>query len=1052
MKSLRNSPLAIAAAAMMAAPPAAAQPIQLGPPPAEAATPEPAAQTPAPPPAQTPAPPTAQTAEPAAELRGPVGPLPNDLSVTAAQQQSQPPAPAQEAAAAPAQEAPAPPPPPPPPAPPRMASAPTATVSVGLQDDYTRLSFRFAGATTVTSALSGNRLELRFSRAADIDIAELRATPPRFVREVRHVSAAGAPVRLALTLDYGVRTRSFTDGDRVVVDLLTPEPGEASPDGETPAPARAPVTGTARVQVIEEPAVTRFTVTWNAPARAAAFRRGEAIWVLFDASNARIDLGGIARAGRRHRDVEVVRGEGVIGLRIAAAPDVQVSASARDASWTFTLGATAEPGAAAPLTREVSSDGRARLQAQFGREGAVRWIADPEIGDRVGVVLVGGPAMGVAARRATVEAAVLPSAHGAVVEPRADDVAVRFENGALVVTRGEGLIAAAPAPVPSPAAASLSAAMLEESMGAAATPAQQAPTGESLVDVRRRIDELTRRAAVEGVGEGAPVEARMALARYLLQQELAPEALGALRIVAINQGELVEIDPEYRLLRGAANVMMGRASDALADLNASSLRDNLAAALWRGYAHARRQEWSDARRLLEAGAGAMEGYSPAWRARFQLALAEAAFELNDFAAAEAAASAAMGQAPTPEIRLEARYVQARLALRGDAARGLGMLDELAVARDEETAVRATLEALRYRRSRGEMPAQAAVEPLEALRFRWRGDSTELAIVGTLGDVYSELGRWREAMATMRVAAERFPSDPAARQLRADMANLFERLFLDGEADQLEPIQALGLFYEFSDITPVGPNGDRIVRLLAGRLVQVDLLEQAAQLLQYQVDERLQGLGRAQVAADLAAIYLMDHKPDQALVALAGSRQPNMPQTLLADRRILEARALLDLGRLDGAVELVERDRSEEAQRVRAEAAWRARDWERAAVELRALLAMRSRAAPLDATARLTVLRTGVALTLAGNDEGARTLYRDYAGDMAGSEEADAFEVIAAGVNADGAAIRDVARVVARTDLLDRFMQRMRARMTEPPAGAQPQAPARPAAAPAPSTG
>ena len=70
------------------------------------------------------------------------------------------------------------------------------------------------------------------------------------------------------------------------------------------------------------------------------------------------------------------------------------------------------------------------------------------------------------------------------------------------------------------------------------------------------------------------------------------------------------------------------------------------------------------------------------------------------------------------------------------------------------------------------------------------------------------------------------------------------------------------------------------------------------------------------------------------------------------------------------------------------------------------------------------------MTLAGNEQGVRALYREYAADMAGTESADAFEVVAAGVNAEGAAIRDVARAVARTDLMDRFMQSMRARMTQ----------------------
>lgn len=1007
MKSLR-SPLAIATAALMATPSATGQPMQLTPP----------AET-------QPAAPASDSGGEDAALRG-ATPLPPILDIAA---NEEPPPPAQS-------------PPPaetPPPAPARQAErqriapAPTATVSVGLTEEYTRLAFAFQNVTTVTPLLQGGRLDLRFSRAADIDIAELRASPPRFVREIRRVSAPGAPVRLQLTLDPGVRQRHFVDGARVVVDLLAPEPevqaatdaARAAGRDAAPAPAAPPVRGTGRVQLIEAADETRVDVTWPAPARAAAFRRGEAIWLLFDAVGA-IDLSGVSRAGRRHQNVEIVRGEGVIGVRIPAPPDVLVSASAHDNTWSFTLGARATGGERAELMRQIESDGRAEIRVRFGREGAVRWIGDPEIGDRIAVALIGGPARGVDMRRATIEAAVLPSAHGAVVEPRADGVTAAFNEGSLIVTRsGGGLLATR---ADEEESITRNAALIEAALNG--DPAIAAQPGMTLAQVRERIDELTRRAAMEGGQEGGPIEARMELARFLLQNEFAAEALGALRMVAVSQGELVEINPEFRLLRGAANVMMGRVGAAEPDLNASTLRTNPSAALWRGYAATLRKDWALARQEFERGMAGLEEHPPVWRARFQLALAEAALELNDHATAEAAANAATGQAPEQQLRLKARLVLARIAAaRGDSAGALNMFGELARSSDEEVSVRASVEGIRVRRAAGAIAAADAIEPLEALRFRWRGDSTELAVVGMLGDVYSELGRWREALATMRIAADRFPADPAARQLRADMATLFERLFLDGEADRLEPIQALGLFYEFSDLTPVGPNGDRIVRLLAGRLVHVDLLEQAAQLLDHQVNERLQGLSRAQVAADLAAIYLLDHKPDQALVTLTTTRQPNMPQTLLADRRILEARALIDLGRLDTALELVERDRSEEAQRIRAEAAWRARDWERAARELRAVLAARSRAQPLDQHARIVVLRAAVALTLAGDDNGVRALYREYAGDMADTAQADAFEVVASGVHAEGAAIRDVARAVARTDLLERFLSRLRDGMT-----------------------
>src|SRR5690349_23747856 len=55
------------------------------------------------------------------------------------------------------------------------------------------------------------------------------------------------------------------------------------------------------------------------------------------------------------------------------------------------------------------------------------------------------------------------------------------------------------------------------------------------------------------------------------------------------------------------------------------------------------------------------------------------------------------------------------------------------------------------------------------------------------------------------------------------------------------------------------------------LVSVDLLDQAADLLQHQIDHRLQGAARSQVAARLAVVYLMNRKADRALAALQNTQ-------------------------------------------------------------------------------------------------------------------------------------------------------------------------------------
>ena len=69
----------------------------------------------------------------------------------------------------------------------------------------------------------------------------------------------------------------------------------------------------------------------------------------------------------------------------------------------------------------------------------------------------------------------------------------------------------------------------------------------------------------------------------------------------------------------------------------------------------------------------------------------------------------------------------------------------------------------------------------------------------------------------------------------------------------------------------------MIRRLADRLVSVDLLDQAAELLQHQVDHRLQGAARAQVATRLAVIYLMNRKPDRALAVLQATRMADLSE-------------------------------------------------------------------------------------------------------------------------------------------------------------------------------
>ena len=60
-----------------------------------------------------------------------------------------------------------------------------------------------------------------------------------------------------------------------------------------------------------------------------------------------------------------------------------------------------------------------------------------------------------------------------------------------------------------------------------------------------------------------------------------------------------------------------------------------------------------------------------------------------------------------------------------------------------------------------------------------------------------------------------------------MRAAFANLFLKGGADKMPPVEQLALFYDNVDLTPIGADGDEMIRRMADRLVAVDLLGPAA---------------------------------------------------------------------------------------------------------------------------------------------------------------------------------------------------------------------------------
>jgi hypothetical protein len=254
-----------------------------------------------------------------------------------------------------------------------------------------------------------------------------------------------------------------------------------------------------------------------------------------------------------------------------------------------------------------------------------------------------------------------------------------------------------------------------------------------------------------------------------------------------------------------------------------------------------------------------------------------------------------------DASIEAEYLRAKLLIAKKQPKiAREALKKVIASGGRGSAARAKLAEIELRLDKNEMAPQDAIDQLERLRFAWRGDDFELNLLDRLGRLYTATGDYRTGLNTLRQAVTYFDKTPRTRKLSDLMTNAFRDLFLDGKADAMPPLEALSLYYDFRELTPLGADGDNMIRRLADRLVSVDLLERAAALLEHQVRYRLEGVAQADVAVRLAMIYLLDHKPEKALAVIRATRQTIMPGDVEARRRRLEARALIDLARYEEA--------------------------------------------------------------------------------------------------------------------------------------------------------
>ncbi|KAA0597318.1 tetratricopeptide (TPR) repeat protein [Azospirillum lipoferum] len=808
-----------------------------------------------------------------------------------------------------------------------------------------------------------------------------------------------------------------------------------------------------------------LTFDTGGPASIAVYPRAGQLYIAFDRPMP-IGAGKLSGPGSELMGaVEPVPATGGSVFRTKIGPMVWPTVERQGTTWRILSSARpANMGSAGDLRVEPDPDFLlgARLLVRAPDAANVVQFADPDVGDRIQVVPLPSPGQGVPEPHRYPDLEVMASYQGVVVRPISDNVTVRaIKEGVELTTAGglhispaadAGNPAVAPPPAqasappqaaPQPVPAQLAAAPVPVPPTGGASAAMEPPKAQPAQMQGRRLfnlpawkrgdlDHFTEarqdlQLAVVNAPESERAKAQLDLARFYFANGFGQETLGLLDVLQQNQPDL-EGWPEFRALRGAARVLTGDLDGGEADLSISALAGNPEANLWRAAIAADRRDWPKAMAGFKASGQILNSYPDPMLGKLGLRAAEAALETRDTATAKRLFDRVIEHGgPDQEENPQTQYLRGLLyAQTGEIDQARQQLTAAYNSYDRLYRAKAGLALTNLELSEGKMSPTAAAEQLAGLTFTWRGDDLEMQIRSRMGEVLIAGGEYAKGFNTMKETAALVADTPRAEAITKEMSRIFADLFKDG-AQRLPTLDAMQLYDQFRELTPVGEAGDEIIRQLAERLISIDLLNRAADLLQHQVEYRLSGLDKARVGTRLASVRLLDNKPDEALKALELSNVAGLPADLAAERRLMQAKALAELNRGDEAMQLLAQDDSTNANLLRVDIAWKGQKWDAAALALNKVIGPPpSPGKPLDPNMSQLVLNRAVALALAGDGNGLNLLKKDFEGSMKGGPNEDAFRILTRPEQAMG--LIDVGTIrsrVAEVDMFKKFLKQYR---------------------------
>ncbi len=714
---------------------------------------------------------------------------------------------------------------------------------------------------------------------------------------------------------------------------------------------------------IEPMQIASLGFSWNTPVALSVFRRGKYLWIVFNQYQQVKTEELLKNASGIVKDIIQLPHTSATILRLEAIDEIYSETRKEGLLWIVDLYNSKTNRRIVPISvkTDATIPSKPFLQVNMPNVEDIYSFLDPEIGDILMAVTSSAPGYGYTSGYKYVDFTFLPTSQGMAINT--DDVnlsLIRNTSGFTLQTTQHPL-------------------HLSKDLEGLKGISENQATDEEFSILQDVTMPIIRKTFVESEdylksqiknaeSEEDKDKYSLDLARYYLSYNLGSNALGKLRDIK-NKLQKQQKTASHRLtkLLGVAAFLMKRYDQAYDIFSRPEFADYPEIQLWKQLSDTS-QQTNHSPEILR-NIHFVYDYPVTLKKAITLRGVAYAIDKKSDVLAQAFLNILKELPPTNETFAAYNYYDAeKIRLQGYLKSALPEYKAAALSHSNLYSALGRFRIADFNRNVADAKKNRTIQEFERLRFSWGEKQFKINVLNSLVDLYLKTTNFYMALKTLSDLSNLSSKQKPAIEQR--MIQIMEEIYYYNNDNQFDPIKALALFDDFGYLIERSPHQTAIVIKLADRLVAVDLLQRAEQLLNSYMQQKWYSLSHEELSAmggRLALIDLFQNDENSALKHLGETEFYDISETLRLQRKIIEAKALVQLGDIEKALDMLAGNNSKNALLLKSQIYWDSERWDEASDTIRYLVEKPVEGQPLSDEQIRYILDWLTALKLAGKE-------------------------------------------------------------------------------------